>query len=120
MLKITLYDGAAELRFRLEGRLCGAWVVEMHQCWLTAASTAKARRTVVDLREVDFVDAEGQAALAEMHRAGVRLVAETPLIRAMVEEIARTPRCATVEEKPVVRPHALVSSDKTGPDPRAL
>ena len=89
MLKITLLDTADELRFRLEGRLSGAWVGELRQSWRTGVSTIRGRRTLVDLGEVDFVDAEGQALLTEMRREGVRLHAVTPLIRALVEEIER-------------------------------
>jgi anti-anti-sigma regulatory factor len=120
MLKITLYDGAGELRFRLEGKLSGPWVDELRQCWLTAASTARGRQTILDLSDVDFVDSCGQALLSEMHRESVRLMAATPVIRAVLEEIAATARCATVEEKPARRSHALVSSDTPRSDPRAL
>jgi hypothetical protein len=120
MLKITLHDTASELRMKLEGKLAGPWVRELGQCWHTAASTTAGRRTVLDLREVDFVDPEGQSLMAEMHQAGVRLVAATPLIRNLVAQICFAPRCATVEEKPVARPDALASSDTSGPNPRAV
>jgi anti-anti-sigma regulatory factor len=120
MLKITLHDSARELRLRLEGKLSGPWVRELRQCWQTAASTTEGRRTVLDLREVDFVDLDGQSLLAEMHGAGVRLVAVTPLIQAVVQEISRVPRCATVEEKPARRPNVHSSPDTTGRGPRAL
>ena len=120
MLKITLLDSAHELRFRLEGRLSGPWVGELRQCWQTASSTTQGRSTVVDMGEVDFVDSEGQSLLAEMHGGGVRLVAVTPLIRAVVEEAAGGPRCATVEEKPARPAHVCHSPGKNGHDPRAL
>ena len=60
MLKITLHDSAGELRFRLEGRLSGAWVGELRQCWQTARSTVHSRKATLDLGEVDYVDADGQ------------------------------------------------------------
>jgi ABC-type transporter Mla MlaB component len=120
MLKITLHDSLQELRLKLEGKLAGLWVGELQQCWRTAASTTQGRNTVVDLGEVDFVDPEGQSLLAEMYRQGVRLVAATPLIQALVREISGRPGCATVEEKPARRSHALTSPDTAGRDPRAL
>lgn len=120
MLKITLHDSSRELRFKLEGKLSGAWVGELQQCWHTAASTTVGRCTVIDLGEVDFVDPGGQSLLAEMHRDGVRLVARTPLIQSLVEEICGAPCCATVEEKPAHSHDAFVSTDTTGPDPRTL
>jgi hypothetical protein len=109
MLKITLYDGAEEQRFRLEGKLSGPWVGELRQCWTTASSTAKNRATIVDLREVDFVDPGGEELLSDMHSSGVRLLSATPIIRAVVEAIAV--RCGTVEGKPARRPHAILRTD---------
>jgi hypothetical protein len=120
MLKITLHDSSQELRFKLEGKLSGPWVRELHQCWQTAASTTRGRSTVIDLGEVDFVDPEGQSLLADMHRNGVRLLALTPLIQSLVGEVCGGGCCGTVEEK---RPHshdAFVSTDTTGRNPRAL
>jgi anti-anti-sigma regulatory factor len=113
MLKITLHDSSAELRFRLEGKLSGPWVTELRQCWQTASSTTAGRQTVVDLRDVDFVDGEGQQLLAEMHGRQVELQAITPLIRALVEEICRTSGCATVEEQPAGPSDAFVCSDSS-------
>jgi ABC-type transporter Mla MlaB component len=114
MLKITLHDTANELRLRLEGKLAGLWVAELGQCWQTAASTTAGRRTVLDLREVDFVDEEGQALLCRMSRAGVKFLTATPLIRDIVT------RCATVEDKLSPRDHVPASLDKHGSDPRPL
>jgi anti-anti-sigma regulatory factor len=96
MLKITLHDSAREFRLKLEGRLSGPWVNELEQCWKTASSTTHDRKTVLDLGEVDFVDPQGESLLARMHAAGVELEAVTPLIRAVLREICRTPACGRV------------------------
>ena len=120
MLKITLHDSSRELRFKLEGKLSGPWVGELQQCWRTAASATSGRSTVVDLGEVDFVDCDGQSLLAEIHNEGVRLLARTPLIRSLVEEVCGTPCCGTVEGKRAHCHDALVRTDTTRPDPRAL
>jgi hypothetical protein len=50
----------------------------------------------LDLGEVDFVDPQGESLLARMHAAGVELEAVTPLIRAVLREICRTPACGRV------------------------
>jgi hypothetical protein len=120
MLKITILDSASELRFRLEGKLSGPWVSELRQCWQTASSTTAGRGTVADLREVDFVDPAGQQLLTDMHQAGVRLQAVTPLIRTLVDEIVRRFACGTVEESSrtpssdaVVRAHTSGSHSST-------
>ena len=96
MLKITLHDSASEFRLTLEGRLSGLWVRELELCWQTAISTTQGRKTVVDLREVDFIDPDGQHLLAGMHRQGVELLAVTPLICAVLDEVCRGPACATL------------------------
>jgi len=96
MLKITIHDSAAEFRFHLEGRLSGPWVEELRQCWHTAASTTGGRTTVLDLCDVDFIDPAGQRLLTEMHAREVRLVADTPLIEAVIEEVCRASGCGTV------------------------
>jgi hypothetical protein len=120
MLKITLLDSSSELRFRLEGKLAGPWVTELRQCWQTASSTTAGRQTVVDLRDVDFVDGDGQGLLGEMHGYGVQLHANTPLIRSLLDEICRTSGCATVEEQPASRSDAFVCSDSSRRNSSAL
>lgn len=96
MLKITLHDSAREFKLKLEGRLSGPWVEELEQCWKTASSTTDGRKTVLDLGEVDFIDAAGESLLTRLHAAGVELVAVTPLICAQLKEICRAPACGTV------------------------
>jgi ABC-type transporter Mla MlaB component len=120
MLKITLHDSAEELRFRLEGRLSGAWVTELRQCWQTAQSTTRERKTTLDLGEVDFVDADGQSLLKDMHQRGVIFNAVTPLMRELVLEIEREARCATVEEDPARRSDVLLTSHPAARHRRAL
>jgi anti-anti-sigma regulatory factor len=92
MLKITLHDTATEFRLKLEGRLAGAWVQELEQCWRTAASTTEGRRTIVDLADVDFVDPSAEALLSEMYSKGVQLIGETPLICSMLEQVCASRR----------------------------
>ena len=99
MLKITLHDTALEFRLKLEGRLSGAWVRELEQCWRTASSTTEGRKTVVDLAEVDFIDPAGQNLLSRMHTEGVEMEAVTPLICSVLKEACRSAPCGSVERK---------------------
>jgi hypothetical protein len=119
MLKITLNDSAEALCFRLEGRLSGAWVGELRRCWLAAQPTP-GRKTTLDLGEVDYADAAGQALIAEMHRQGVILRAVTPLMRGLIEEIERAGRCATVEEASGKRADVFDSTHPARPRRRAV
>jgi hypothetical protein len=45
----------------------------------------------VDLTEVTSLDAAGQACLAALHRQGAELVAADCLMKAVADEITRTP-----------------------------
>lgn len=120
MLKITVHDSAGELRFKLEGRLSGAWVGELRQCWKTALSTLRDRKTTLDLGEVDYVDSDGACLLSEMFQQGVALKASTPLIRELVQEIERSGRCVTVEGAPGQRSDVLDPAHAAAPHRRAL
>lgn len=120
MLKITLHDSAEEFRFRLEGKLSGPWVGELRQCWETASSTTGGRRTLIDLREVDFVDGPGEDLLCDMSRRGVELEAATPFMRAIVEEIAARAGYGTVKDKPTRSSDAVLRTDSSRSHSRAL
>lgn len=120
MLKITLLDSAEEFRFRLEGKLSGPWVGELRQCWVTASSTTEGRRTVVDLREVEYVDRDGEVLLGEMSREGVALDASTPFMQAIVQQIAGGAGYGRVEEKSARSANAVLCPDPSGPHSRAV
>ena len=90
MLRITTRDDGVYTVLELEGRLAGPWVEELRRCWQHSTRGGKPIRVV--LKEVSFIDTEGKVILAEMRREGVELAAEGCMIKAMIEEIARTIR----------------------------
>jgi anti-anti-sigma regulatory factor len=87
MLKITVRNSAERLRVELEGRLAGAWVPELEECWRTVTPALGNRELWVDLTGVECVDAAGRYLLALMHQSGARLVASGCMTAALVEEI---------------------------------
>ncbi len=87
MLRITIEEGGEQFRLKLEGRLAGAWVTELENCWRTAASTLCGRPLWVDLTAVDCVDAAGKYLLALMHNAGARFIASGCAMLELVREI---------------------------------
>jgi outer membrane protein TolC len=89
MLRITIDDSSAGTTFKLEGKLAGAWVNELEQCWITAGSALHGRPVAIDLRQVLFVDAGGKLLLERMAAAGAKLLACGPLTKAICDEAAR-------------------------------
>lgn len=121
MLKITLHDSADEFRFRLEGKLSGPWVGELRQCWETASSTTEGRRTLIDLRDVEFVDPAGEELLCDMTRRGVEMEAATPFMKSVVAGINARAGCATVKGKSTgSSADAVFSADSSRSHSRAL
>ncbi len=89
MLRITLQDSSDRLQLQLEGRLAGAWVPELEQCWRAATPSLAGRDLWVDLRGVDCIDDAGRVLLALMHESGARFLARGCMTLAVVEEITR-------------------------------
>jgi ABC-type transporter Mla MlaB component len=89
MLRITVHDNQESLTFQLEGRLAGAWVKEVEQCWQSALAHQRKPISRVDLTGVTFIDNAGKAWLAAMQRQGAELVAADCLTKEIVAEIRR-------------------------------
>jgi anti-anti-sigma regulatory factor len=87
MLRITLNNGSDRLELKLEGKLAGAWVPELEECWRKATLNHVGCTLWVDLTGVDYVDSAGRYLLALIHQAGARFVASGCAMLALVEEI---------------------------------
>ena len=87
MLKITVHDAADPLCLELEGRLAGAWVCELEQCWHTAKASHPNRECSVDLMGVTYIDQAGRYLLQLIHRDGVRLVASDLMLQDILDHI---------------------------------
>ena len=90
MLKITTQTDATRTIFELEGRLAGAWVQELEDCWRKVANSDRPVRVMVCA--VTFIDDKGKALLAQMHQHGAELVAEGCMNKGIVDEITRGER----------------------------
>lgn len=91
MLRITISDRPSELGLRLEGRLAGPWVREVERCWQEVQAAARNRAVIVDLRDIDFVDAAGERLLAAMYQHGAKFLAASPMTKHLVAEITGEP-----------------------------
>ena len=86
MLRITTHSTADSLTFQLEGRLMGPWVTELRECWRRTSCDGK-RAVHIDLRALTYVDAAGEALLADLYRQGADLFACDCQMKAIVAEI---------------------------------
>jgi hypothetical protein len=75
MLRVSYSDAADGQRWSLCGRLAGPWVDEFRSSWRDARQRAPLARAVVDLKDVVFIDEEGERLLAEIANSGAELVA---------------------------------------------
>jgi anti-anti-sigma regulatory factor len=87
MLRITVEDTGGTLRLQLAGKLAGAWVTELEDCWRAEALHLGGRSLWVDLTGVVCVDQAGKYLLALMHKSGVRFVAPGCATADMIREI---------------------------------
>lgn len=90
MLRVTQIVQDAQRTIVVEGRLAAEWVKELDNCWISADDTSAGRALLVDLTSATFIDGEGKALLGRMYARGARFRAGGCMIRAIVEEIART------------------------------
>src|ERR1700687_3208929 len=87
MLRITTEKKRSKTVLSVEGRLAGALVATLEQCWKELKAAAPQEKFYVNLCGVSFIDAAGKMLLQEMHRQGGQLVAEGCLNQAIVKEI---------------------------------
>jgi anti-anti-sigma regulatory factor len=91
MLRITVHDHPGSLTVQLEGRLAGAWVRELGDCWQRTRSNPRKPVVRFDLTGVTHIDAAGKQFLAARHTEGAEFLACGCLTRAVVAEITNAP-----------------------------
>jgi hypothetical protein len=91
MLRITVHQNPVSCTFQLEGRLAGAWVREVEECRRRILAGHRRPSVRFDLTDVTFIDADGRAYVAAMHRQGAQFVAADCLTRAIVAQITSGP-----------------------------
>jgi anti-anti-sigma regulatory factor len=91
LLRITVHDHPGFLTVQLEGRLAGAWVRELEECWQSTLASQRKPVLRVDLMGVTYIDAAGKKLLAAMHAEGAEFLARGCLNRAMVADITHGP-----------------------------
>jgi hypothetical protein len=95
MLRITVNDNPRALTFQLEGKLAGAWLRVLEECWQNTLARPREPMLRVDLMGVTSIDAAGKACLTALHRQGAEFIAADCETKAIVAEIAHSllPEC---------------------------
>ena len=88
MLRITTDTKRGKTILTVEGRIAGASVATVEQCWRELYAASPKQKYIVNLCGVSFIDNSGKVLLREMHRLGAELQAEGCLNQAIVDEIS--------------------------------
>ena len=90
MLRITTEKKRGKQVLSVEGRLAGASVGTLEQCWRELHAASPKEKFSVNLCGVSFIDAAGKVLLKEIHSQGGHLLAEGCLNQAIIREIAES------------------------------
>jgi len=89
VLRITIQKSKQEVTIKLEGRVAGPWVEELHRTWISLAPSLGPKHLCVDLCEVTFVDGKGKQVLTDIRKGGAGFLADTAMTKSLVDEIER-------------------------------
>lgn len=91
-MRITIQEEApTSITLKIEGRVTGPKVPELHRAWQDLATSLGSRRLSVDLRGVTFIDLAGRSVLAEIHnKTNADFLADTPMTKYFADEAKRS------------------------------
>ena len=87
MMKIQVREMGDDVVLQVCGRVAGCWVPELEKCWQGAHAGHPKSTFAVDLRDVTFIDSQGEAVLRSMHDAGARFLTGGLHIQGIVDQI---------------------------------
>ncbi len=87
MLRISYSRTNLAESWTLCGQLAGAWVDELRSCWEHSRHNSPARKSVVNLSDVTFIDEGGEKLLCEMRASGVKFVATGIETKHLIENL---------------------------------
>ena len=85
-MKIQMRELDDQLILQVEGRLAGAFVPELENCWQLARTDRPGRKISVDLKSVTCVDRAGRSLLQSMHSDGVGFLRAGLAIQDILEQ----------------------------------
>ena len=93
MMRIQVKEFDDQLILQVEGRLAGAFVPELENCWQAARANQPNRKISVDLKGVTCVDRAGRYLLLLMHGNGVGFLRAGLAIQDILEQVMEPPEC---------------------------
>jgi anti-anti-sigma regulatory factor len=93
MIKIQMKELDDQLTLQVEGRLAGAFVPELENCWRDARANRPNGKISVDLKSVTCIDRDGRSLLQLMHRNGVGFLRAGLAIQDILEQVMEPPEC---------------------------
>jgi ABC-type transporter Mla MlaB component len=99
MIRIETHQTENHLTFRIAGKLCGASVKALEDCWKAARLSSLALEEAVDLSDVSSIDRAGWRLLRHMHRDGVRFSAKGLAGQTVLDELAARDELPCEDEK---------------------
>src|SRR2546426_10272274 len=93
MMKIQMKELDGQLVLQVEGRLAGAFVPELENCWQAARADQPSRKISVDLKSVTCVDRAGRYLLQLMHSNGVGFLRAGLAVQDILEQVMERQEC---------------------------
>jgi hypothetical protein len=89
MFKISISDTPSRRTLIVEGTLVGPWVAELGRTWRNASQELDRRKLVIDLRNLTAISREGEDAIFELMKKGVKFTCCGVLNRHVLKQLAR-------------------------------
>jgi len=93
MMKTQMKEHDGQLVLQVEGRLAGAFVPELENCWQAARAEQPDRKISVDLKSVTCIDQAGRRLLQSMHCSGTGFLGAGLAVQDILEQIMEWPEC---------------------------
>lgn len=87
MMRIETEQTPGCLTLRVAGKLCGACVAALEDCWQSGRLSSPDGGQAVDLSSVTSIDKAGWSLLRRMHQDGVRLLAKGLAEQTIIDEL---------------------------------
>jgi hypothetical protein len=87
VIRIETHQTQNHLTFTVAGKLCGASVGTLEECWKAAYLGSPAAEQSVDLSDVTSIDKSGWCLLRRMYRDGVKFSAKGLARQSILDEL---------------------------------